>query len=173
MNFSRIFLNPSYLFWAIFFRRICLFGNRWQRAPPVSHRAPRQACTAARRSHVAATRRGLKPLSGQRAARPDSYLDLVAPARQPPRSPCRRRRFAAPPASGPPHACHRRPDRRLARAARFPTASPTAPPSRPEPRPSTPRRRPSFLCRWAAAPQPLPAHRCRAVAGSPSAVSAQ
>jgi hypothetical protein len=47
-----------------------------ERAPPVRRRAPRRVHAAARRCRVAATRRavghGSKPLSGQRAARPNS-----------------------------------------------------------------------------------------------------
>jgi hypothetical protein len=64
--------------------------------------------------------RGLKPLSGQRTTRPDSARLTAAPL----------------------SARRRRPDRRLARAARVPTASPTAPVFRPSCRP---RRRPDRL----------------------------
>jgi hypothetical protein len=101
----------------------CRDGPAWQRAvaawPP---------CTAPRR------RRGLKPLSGQRAMCPDSRL---AHAARLPTAPCLARAAAAltasrAPLSSRPPPCrpHRRPDRAV-----VPTASPTAPPSRPCHRP--------------------------------------
>jgi hypothetical protein len=60
------------------------------------------------------------------AARPDSCLDRVAPARQPPRSPCHHRRRQRPPRPRRP-----RPDRLVCAAV----ASPTPPASQPSRRP--------------------------------------
>jgi hypothetical protein len=92
-----------------------------ERAPPVRRRVPHRARAVARRCRMAAMRRaiarGLKPLSGQRAARPDS----------PPRARRRRPDNALAPliTSRPPHAHRCRPDR-LADRAVARTAAPAA-----------------------------------------------
>jgi hypothetical protein len=61
-----------------------------ERAPPVRRRVPRRARTATRRCRVAATcravARGLKPLSGQRATRPNSPASRAPPSPRPPRT---------------------------------------------------------------------------------------
>jgi hypothetical protein len=126
-------------------------------------RAPLVRCRAPRRARVAACRRrGLKPLSGQRAAHPDRP-PRIAPAADRPTSPRLARAVVAPTAP------------RLTCAAVAPTASPTASPSRPKPRrpdrhpgrlaarPTPSRRRP----RAGEPPFPRPSsvRRCRAAVG--------
>jgi hypothetical protein len=123
-----------------------------ERAPPVRRRAPRRARAAARRCHVAAMRRavarGLKPLSGQRAARPDS------PASRPPPD-----RPTAP-ACSPRHSCCGpkpcRPNRRPGRLTAH---------SSPSRRAAVSRTPVSCRCR-------LTEQRCRRVAPSPSSTVA-
>jgi hypothetical protein len=103
-------------------------ANEWAR--PVSRRAP-----LPRDRHTPRRRSSLKPLSGQRVARPDSCLTCAAPdsvtspSRPSPRRACplADRRLAPHAASRPPpRTCRRRPNSCLALAAPLPTASPVA-----------------------------------------------
>jgi hypothetical protein len=111
---------------------------------------------------------GLKPLSGQRAARPNSCLaraapdSLAPPSRPSPRHahPLADRRLAPRAASRPPpHARRRRPDSCLALTAPLPTASPVAVARSPSPV--------AIVCRRLRAdeppPPPSPVRQCRAV----------
>jgi hypothetical protein len=104
-------------------------ADEWVR--PVSRRVPRRARAAARRCRVAAMRRGLKPLSGQRVARPGSCLarprppDSAASSCPPVSRPPRPRRS---PLDSVPHSAPLA-DRRLAphrRARHRPSPSPRA-----------------------------------------------
>jgi hypothetical protein len=130
-----------------------------ERTPPVRRRAPHWARAVARRCRVAATHRavarGLKLLSGQRAARPD----------RPPR---------LTPDSAPPRTRRRHPDCLADRAAVPTDATSPGPPPRP-PRRSpvavVPRRRPR--AGEPPIPRPSPVRRRRAAVGMPSSTFAE
>jgi hypothetical protein len=125
---------------------------------------PAHSAPLPRGRHAPRRRRGLKLLSGQRAAHPDSCLDRVAPrptaASRPPRA-CRRR------ARQPPRSRHR-PD-----CHGLKPSTPAPSPSRAAP--SSPRRFPRRLPCAGAEPPPArrAAPRAAHCASGPRAVSAQ
>jgi hypothetical protein len=149
-----------------------------KRAPLVSRRTP-----LPRGRHAPRRQRGFKPLSGPRAARPDSVTAHSAPARSP-RLALAARRPLPRPLRRVPTASPTPPDSRLAHAAVVQTAhAPTAAVRSRIARTVagrlavTRRHRPSPLRRCLRTGEPpllpSPVRRCRAAAGSPSSATTE